>query len=107
MLPLVGQAPAVTSESEQLPFPPIQTLSLWSIAMPWLESGQVYPSRRAAPGVDQVAVRIELQNGRRGGATFAGRGLGVEPGLVSGVERREAAVDDEDVILRIDPHPDG
>ena len=63
--------------------------------------------RGAAPGVDQVAFGIELENRRCSRAAFPGRGFGIEAGFGTGGERWESTVDDEHVILRIDSHADG
>src|SRR5688572_4482003 len=59
------QPVAVASESEQLPFPPIQTLSLWSIEIPWLDVGHTRP----AAGPPQEFTRLPSgSNSRTGGA---------------------------------------
>src|ERR1043165_4557550 len=61
----LGHSPLAAEESEQVPFPPIQTLSLLSIEIPWLDSGQSCP----AAGPPQEFTRLPSgSNSRIGGA---------------------------------------
>ena len=60
----------------------------------------------AAPGVDGIAVRIECEHRRR--TLAAGGGRRIEFGaLLIVVQGRAAAMDDPEVVLRIDRGPDG
>src|SRR5437867_5621693 len=56
------------------------------------------PLPGAAPRLHQVALRIELEDRRRGGAAFAERRFGGGARLGSLVERRVATMDDEHVV---------
>src|SRR5574341_2038422 len=68
-----AQTPAVTKESLQVPLPPIHTLSLWSMEMPWFDVGQTYPS----PGPPHDATRLPSgSNSRMGGAAAQHSAIG-------------------------------
>src|SRR5438067_1379367 len=61
----LGHSPFAAEESAQVPFPPIQTLSLLSTEIPWLDSGQSWP----AAGPPQEFTRLPSgSNSRIGGA---------------------------------------
>src|ERR1041384_3127560 len=73
----LGHSPFAAAESEQVPLPPIQTLSLLSTEMPWLDSGQSWP----APGPPHELTRLPSgSNSRIGGAAAQHSPVG---GLVS------------------------
>src|SRR3990172_1887865 len=57
----------------QVPLPPIQTLSLWSMEIPWLDEGQTYP----VPGPPQEFTRLPSgSNSRMGGAAAQHSAMG-------------------------------
>src|SRR5215213_2863637 len=67
--------------------------------------GPVVARAGAAPGLDQVALLVELQDGRSRRAALRARR--VEAGGLLVVGERARTLDDPDVILRIDGHARG
>ena len=97
--------PAVTRESEAGPVPADPDVVLVVDGDPVIGKRPDIFLRGAAPGVDQIAFGIELENSAVQ-PRHPGRGF-IEAGFGPGGERWESTVDDEHVILRIDSHADG
>ena len=72
--------------------------------MPWFEVGQSYPGPGPPPGPDQVALGIELENGRCREAALLGTGR-IE-GREYLVGRQIPSMDDPNVIPRVYPQAD-